>query len=300
MLERIELEAFLTLAEQLHFGRTAERLYVSTARISQAIKKLERQIGAPLFDRTSRKVALTPLGQQLYEEMRPAAHQLDSALQRATDTARGITGALRVGYSAPWCGDLVVRAADDFVSSHPDCEVLVQEVQFSDPFGPLRDRQLDLQLNELPVEEPDITTGPVILAERRALIVPARHPLAGQDSVSVDDLADETWVTVAGRSPYWLDHYLPSQTPAGRPITRGPSVTYWQEVFPRIAAGHGITPTAWRSVEHQAHPGVAFVPFRDAPPIEYGLIWIRDTPLIRAYTDTLRITAGWQPSAPSP
>ena len=62
MLERYELETFLTLAEELHFGRTAERTHVSTARVSQTIKKLERRVGAPLFNRTSRHVELTPSG----------------------------------------------------------------------------------------------------------------------------------------------------------------------------------------------------------------------------------------------
>ncbi|WP_063050891.1 helix-turn-helix domain-containing protein [Nocardia arthritidis] len=67
MLERFELEAFLTLSEELHFSRTAARLRVTPGRISQTIKKLERQVGSPLFERTSRHVVLTPLGQRLRE-----------------------------------------------------------------------------------------------------------------------------------------------------------------------------------------------------------------------------------------
>ena len=59
MLERHELDAFLTLAEELHFGRTAERLHISTTRVSQTIAKLERRVGVPLFNRTSRRVELT-------------------------------------------------------------------------------------------------------------------------------------------------------------------------------------------------------------------------------------------------
>ena len=62
MLERHEIEAFVTLAEELHFGRTAERLHVSTARVSQAIKRMELRVGVPLFERTSRRVELTEAG----------------------------------------------------------------------------------------------------------------------------------------------------------------------------------------------------------------------------------------------
>jgi DNA-binding transcriptional LysR family regulator len=67
---RHELEAFLTLAEELHFGRTAARLHVSTARISQTIRSLELRVGVRLFERTSRRVSLLPVGQQLLEDLR--------------------------------------------------------------------------------------------------------------------------------------------------------------------------------------------------------------------------------------
>src|SRR5688572_12964992 len=72
MLDRHELEAFLTLAEELHFGRAAERLHLSTSRVSQTIAKLERRIGLPLFHRTSRRVEMTDLGRRLHDEIRPA------------------------------------------------------------------------------------------------------------------------------------------------------------------------------------------------------------------------------------
>lgn len=71
---RHELEAFLTLAEELHFGRTAARLHVSTARISQTIRSLELRVGARLFARTSRRVSLLPVGQQLLDDLRRDQH----------------------------------------------------------------------------------------------------------------------------------------------------------------------------------------------------------------------------------
>jgi len=78
-MERRDAEIFLTLAEELHFGRTAERLFVSQARVSQSIKKLERRIGAPLFERTSRHVALTPIGRQLHRDIGPAYRRISGA-----------------------------------------------------------------------------------------------------------------------------------------------------------------------------------------------------------------------------
>ena len=72
MLERHEVEAFLALADELHFGRAVDRLRMSTTRVSQIIRKLERRVGVPLFDRTSRRVQLTAVGGPLYEDVRPA------------------------------------------------------------------------------------------------------------------------------------------------------------------------------------------------------------------------------------
>ena len=87
-MEQRDIEIFLTLAEELHFGRTAERLHVSTARVSQTIKKLERRIGAALFERTSRQVALTPIGRRLDDDLRPAYQQIREGIDRAIASGR--------------------------------------------------------------------------------------------------------------------------------------------------------------------------------------------------------------------
>src|SRR4051812_47503341 len=123
MLERHELEAFLTLAEELHFGRTAERLRVSTARVSQTIAKLERRIGVPLFNRTSRRVELTAVGQRLYEDVRPAWDQITTAFEQAVVAGRGLTGMLRVAFVGAASGQLLVGATELFRGRHPDCDV---------------------------------------------------------------------------------------------------------------------------------------------------------------------------------
>jgi DNA-binding transcriptional LysR family regulator len=79
-MEQRDIEIFLTLADELHFARAAQRLHVSTARVSQTIKKLERRIGGPLFERISRRVQLTPIGHRLGDELRPAYQQIHDAI----------------------------------------------------------------------------------------------------------------------------------------------------------------------------------------------------------------------------
>ncbi|MDJ0346215.1 LysR family transcriptional regulator [Streptomyces sp. H10-C2] len=294
-MERHEIETFLTLAEELHFRRTSARLGVAQGRVSQTIKKLERRIGVPLFERTSRRVALTPTGRQLRDDLLPAHEQIQQAIARAIATGRGITGTLRVGYSTPWVGDLALKAGDMFHARHPDCDVHFQEVQLSNPLGPLRSGELDLQISEFPIDEPDITAGPVIFSEPRALLVPGQHPFARQETVSVEDLARTPLVTIAGDIPQnWLDFHLPTSTPAGRPIPQGPAATYWPEVLAFVAAGKGVSPVSARAADYHARPGVAFIPFRDAPPIEYGLLWptSAETSRVRAFVQAVCEAAG--------
>lgn len=286
MLERYELEAFLTLAEELHFGRTAERLGVSTGRISQTIKKLERRVGTPLYERTSRSVRLTPVGSRLHDELRPAHRQILAALERATAAGRGVRGTLRVGFGAPWGGELLTAAADTLLARHPGCEITVREVPLDGGLRPLLDGSLDLQLTVFPVREPGLTAGPVLAEEPRVLLVPAGHPLARRDSVGLDDLAGVPMVTTAGAHPgHWLDVHYPRRTPSGAAIPRGPVASTWQEVLSHVSAGRGVSPGAARGAAYHPRPGITYVPLRDVPPVAYGPVWptAAENALVRAF-----------------
>ncbi|MFI6499307.1 LysR family transcriptional regulator [Nonomuraea typhae] len=289
-LERHELEAFLAVAEELHFRHATERLGLAQGRISHIIKTLELRFGVVLFERTSRRVTLTPAGQRLYDGLAPAHRQIQEAITQAVTVGKGITGTLRVGFSAQWASDIVLKTAKVFRRTYPDCAVELQEVQLGDTFGPLRSGVVDLQLTEFPVDEPDLVAGPVIFSEPRALLVPAGHPFARRVSVCVEDLARAPLIVMAGESPqYWLDNIYPRVTPEGRPIAHAAAAVYWAEVLSMVASGLGVSPASLRAAEYHSRPGIVFVPFSDAPPLEYGLMWRRDgyTARVRAFVETL-------------
>jgi DNA-binding transcriptional LysR family regulator len=136
-MELRDIEIFLTLAEELHFGRTAERLHVSQARVSQAVKVQERRIGARLFQRTTRAVALTPIGERLRDDLRVGYDAIQAGLARASAAAQGMTGILRLGVMGA-VGHEIRDLIDLFQRRHPDCDLQIREVHFSDPFGSLR------------------------------------------------------------------------------------------------------------------------------------------------------------------
>ncbi|WP_020385599.1 LysR family transcriptional regulator [Kribbella catacumbae] len=268
-----ELETFLALADELHFGRAAERLHVSRARVSQMTKVLERRVGGPLFERTSRRVSLTPLGRQLLDDLGPHYHGILEALAKAADTVRGTGGVLRVGFSSPLASELVMTIVDTFRGEHPQCEVQIREVHLSDRFGQLRRGELDIQLTELPVDEPDLTVGPVLLRDPLVLAVSSGHRLAGRTTVSLEDLADDTALIVDGMDGFFSDWLVPEHTPSGRPIRRSTIASYWQELLALVAAGEGVTVAAAQGARYYPRPNLVYIPFEDRPPLEYGLLW---------------------------
>lgn len=286
-MELRDIEIFLTLAEELHFGRTAERLHVSQARVSQAIKAQERRIGAALFDRSSRVVALTPLGAQLRDDLRTGYEAIRTGLAKAAEAARGMTGAVRLGFMGA-VGHEVRDVIDAFRGRYPDCDVALREIHFSDPFTALRTGEIDLALLWRPVREPDLAEGPVLLTEGRLLAVWAGHELADRSSVSLEDFADRVFVDPGPRVPgYWMASMLPEHTPGGRPIPRRPSVTTFHEVLTTVAAREGLTPLNEHALRYYSHPGVVFLPVHDAPDTEWALVWREDglLPRVRGFVD---------------
>ncbi|HEU5155805.1 MAG TPA: LysR family transcriptional regulator [Streptosporangiaceae bacterium] len=290
MVERRDIEIFLTLADELHFGRTAERLHVSTARVSQTIKKLERRVGAPLFERTSRRVALTPIGRRLDEDLRPAYQQVLAAIDRAIAAGRGIDGVLRAGFVGTAVGQFLHQVAAAFRARHAACQVEVVEARYSDFLDLLRADEVDLVLVPVRVAEPDITAGPVLFREPSVLAVSARHPFARRASVSLEDLARDKVLRPRAMPGYMDESLIPRRTPGGRPIERGPEFGTVQEMLSLIGAGRGIFPVPAHAVRYDTRPDIAYIPIRDGLPRERRFIWLTtaETDRIRAFTQAAR------------
>jgi DNA-binding transcriptional LysR family regulator len=291
--ERYEIEAFLALAEELHFGRTALRLRVTTARVSQVISKLERRVGAPLFERTSRSVALTPIGQRLHDDLRPAFERLEAALATAVAAGRGVTGVLRVGCVGAATGQLTDVATGAFQSRHPDCAVVVSEVPLDEALVRLRADELDVLIACLPLTGNDLANGPVLLSEPRMLAVPAGHPLARRGWASVEDLAQVEVLSAPCSLPdHWREADGPRLTPGGRAVPEGGSAATYPEILALVGAGLGVFPVGAHATRSHTRPDVAFVPFHDTPPLDWGPVWraSRANARIRAFTEAVAPT----------
>lgn len=284
-MEQRDIEIFLTLAEELHFGRTAERLHVSTARVSQTIKKLERRIGAALFERTSRRVVPTPIGRRLEEDLRPAYQQILDGIDRRSRPPRdrgGAAGRLRRHGGRR----LLQQAATRFHARHSGCEVRIADVRYSDFLDLLRADELDLVLVPVKVDEPDIACGPVLFREPVVLAVSARHRLARRASVSLEDLGAEEVLSPRGLPAYMNESLIPRRTPGGRPIRHGQEFSTVQEMLSLIGAGLGVFPVPAHASKYDTRPDIAYLPIDDGPPRERRFIWraTAETNRIRAFT----------------
>jgi DNA-binding transcriptional LysR family regulator len=285
-----DIEIFLTLAEELHFGRTAARLHVSQARISQAISQQERRLGAPLFDRSNRRrISLTSLGRQLRDDLRPVYAGLRDSLERARLAASGITAVLRVGMLSSNAHDLRPYW-DVFRTRHPWWKLQVQQASFVDPFTVLRRGEVDVLVCWLPIEEPDLTVGPILFAEPRVLAVAADHGLARRTSVSLEVLGDFQHSDVESRPDYWADSFVPSHTRAGRMIERGPLVRNSEEILTLISLGEIVNLFPAHMTRYWVRPDIVYLPVRDMDALPFALVWRSgaETDLIRALAQAVR------------
>jgi DNA-binding transcriptional LysR family regulator len=270
-----EIQVFLTLAEELHFGRTGERLGLTPSRISQIVRTLEARIGGALFDRTSRRVALTPLGEKLRASVGPLYEDLVAAITDAQEVARGVAGTLRLGMYTPISGGRhLVEIIKTFETRYPACSVELTDVGYAaDLLDWLRRGTLDALAIRLPVHDPDLTIGPVLSREDRVLLVAVDHPLAGRPSVSVEDLAGHTVPDVVTVPRETVAAFVPSTTPSGRPIARR-TVQAPGEAVTLVALGEVVAPTVASFEHHYRHPGTTTVPLTGLPPSETALVWL--------------------------
>lgn len=294
-MELREIEIFLVLAEELHFGRTAERLYVSQSRVSQTIRALESRVGGRLFERTTRQVRLTSLGEELRVRLRPAFDQIHLAFAEVREVAIGITGELRIGlinFAAG--GRSFTEIVRDFKAGNPGCAVVVHEAFPGAALNRLRRGELDLVAHWLPLSQPDLTIGPILARDDRALAVRLGHPLAERGWAEVEDLADEAVADAEGVVPAeTLEVLCPRRTPGGRVIPRRHQEGRMIEVLSLVARGDVVHPTVASLTEHYTHPGVTMIPLRGLPPLESALVWAadRETAAIRAFARTAQEVA---------
>lgn len=268
------LRYFVAVAEELHFGRAASRLHMSQPPLSRAIKQLETEIGAALFDRSSAGVTLTTVGAVLLDEARAL---LDQAGQlRVRVAAAAGTATLTVGILGDDSDPRATRLAAAYRRRHPGVEVRIRETDLTDPTCGLHAGRVDVALTRGPFDETGLTVR-TLRTDPVGVLLRTDDPLAGRDSLKLADLADRRWFSFPqGTDPVWRSYWN-----GGEP-REGPVVRAVQECRQAVLWNGTVGMTI---VDHEPAPGLTAVPLIDMEQSRVVVAWNKgDTnPLIRSF-----------------
>lgn len=237
------LEAFVAVAEELHFGRAALRLHTSQSPLSQTIRKLETDLGTRLFERNTRSVALTPAGHALLPRAYRVLQEMRLAREAAQIEEAGIRGKIRIGFSGAVNHLTLPPLTRALRRRHPDIELdLTSRVRTADGLASVVNGTLDLAFVGLPDSPSPSITARLIAREEVGAVLPLDHPLAREKSIPLHSLAGDDFISPPmDGSSSMTEVLLASCMAAGfRPrVVQELSDPYMVLTF--VAAGVGVT-----------------------------------------------------------
>lgn len=240
-MELRHLQYFLILAEELNFSRAARRLHIAQPSLSQQIRQLELELETELFDRTVRPVRLTSAGQLLLRDAYALVNDVEATAREVRRAGRGEVGRLRIGYSYGGLYDLVLCLLRRLRQAWPEANMVIHQLSERDQLPALSKGRVDLVLGRL--TEPltsDVVVRP-LRDEKLIAILPTGHPLAGNGSVRLTQLRDESFVMFPRRlEPVVFDNYIQACLSAGFSLRLEHEVSDAQTQALAIAAGLGI------------------------------------------------------------
>jgi DNA-binding transcriptional LysR family regulator len=299
-MELRHLRYFIAVAEELHFGRAAERLRIAQPPLSRQIRDLEREIGAPLFERVPRGVELTAAGSAFLPEARLTLVQAERAQRTAQRAARGETGRLRVGFVEAATHSGILPDVLSFFRAHmPSIGLSLCELDPLNQTEAFQDGRIDLGVLHSPPLDADrwlrveeIYSEPVVLA------LPKSHPLAGRTRLTLANLAKESFVFFPRHvEPAMYDDIIASCRAAGFSPRVVQEANGWHTLVSLVSAGVGLAFVP-RSLAEFDQRGVVYRPVRDLE-VEMTLsaVWKRGekSPVRERFVTALRAVASARP-----
>lgn len=192
-MEMHQLRYFVAVAEELHFGRAAERENISQPPLSFQIKKLEEELNVQLFKRTKRKVELTEAGALLLPQARTILADVQNAKDTASLAHRGEVGRVRIGFVHSASLGYLPKLLGPFRKEFPKIEIHLDEMTVTEQLSALKKKQIDIGVLRPPIEDPSLTSFNVV-EEKFVLVVPESHPLAELTAVDLSELSNEQFV----------------------------------------------------------------------------------------------------------
>ena len=301
-MELRHLRYFVAVAEELNFGRAAERLRIAQPPLSRQIRDLEREIGSPLFERVPRGVELTPAGRAFLPEARLTLAQAERAQRTAQRAAQGETGRLRVGFVEAATHSGILPDVLSFFRAHlPSVGLSLFELDPLQQADAFQDGRIDIGILHSPpldaarwLRVEPIYTEPVILA------LPKSHALASRSRLALASLAEEPIVSfprVVG--PEMYDDIIARCRAAGFSPRIVQEAAGWHTLASLVGAGVGVGFVPRSIAEFQQH-GVVYRAVRDlGVKMSLAAVWKRAdrSPVRERFVTALRAVAGARPRA---
>ncbi|MDE0652318.1 MAG: LysR family transcriptional regulator [bacterium] len=261
---------FVAVAEDLHFGRAADQLFISQPALSQQIKRFEAQIGCALLERSRNGVALTSAGMVFLEEARVLLQQAEAAVAR---TRRAVEPTeLTIACVAGTPHELKSRIDRAAASAVPSLEIDLIRIDWSEPFTHLRTASADAAIVHLPHSEPGVMVRE-LHSEPRVALLPSTHRLAGRSSINIGEIAPEPVLDSNFNRDFWLVNPRPD---GSTPRTVQPAPISAEQLVDLVAAGRGIAITAKTVSDLYQRPGAEAIPIADIVPAKLALVWLSD------------------------
>ena len=269
------LRYFLVLAEELHFGRAAHRLGLSQPPLSLNIQQLEASVGARLFTRSSKSVALTAAGLAFVPAARALLEQSTQAANLARDVGRGMVGSLTIGFAGTLLYSGLPGMLARFQAQHPLLRVLLKEMSSSEQLVELMQDRLDAGFVHTSRVPPELSQ---ILVARQAFVgcLPSGHRLEHCPALPLSQLCGEPFAVVSRTvSPDYHDRILATCARAGFSPEIRFELQHWLGVVALVSHGMGVALVP-QALSLSAMPGAVFVPLAEAldqDPYETHCLW---------------------------
>lgn len=267
-MELRQLRYFMAVADELHFGRAAQRLHMSQPPLSVQVGRLEREIGMPLFERSTRRVSLTPAGRHLQERAKRILDEVDAVRAEMRDYVDGLAGHLTAGFVSSANYTVLPEVVQLFRARRPGVTLTLVPLTSGEQFDRLRDGSIDIGIvrDEFPPvggSTPALSTE-VVFEERLVACLPVHHPLAGRAEVTPADLVHVPMIAYPrGLMPGYVDRVNAVLAPAGN-ITIAEEVVHQETALGFVAAGVGASILP-ESVRQLVPPSIAVVPLAGSP-----------------------------------
>ena len=264
LMELRQLRYFLVVADELHFGRAAERLHLTQPPLTVAIRRLEAELGVQLFDRTTRRVTLTPAGEAFRRRIQDVVTELDDAAGDVASVAAGLSGRIRVGFVSSASYSTIPEAIRVFRERRPRVELVLSPLTSGEQVEQLLDGELDLGVLRDPGEVPGLVLERVS-TEALVAVVPEIHPLASREEIRPQDFQGEPMILFPYRlMPGFVARVLDLFDTAGVSPNVVQQTIHQETVLGLVAAGLGLSILP-ESVQRFQMPGVVTMPIAGHP-----------------------------------